>query len=133
MRYLFRLFLIHVLSLWFLITVNNGFTVSGNWQVFLYAALLLTVISIIVKPVLKLLFLPINMITLGFFSWVINIAILYVLVLVSPQIHIRAWNFVGSSGPFVTIPAFRLAQSVNFIVSALLLALTIKVLRWITH
>lgn len=133
MKYLLRLFLIHLLSLWFLISVNRGFSISGNWQVLIYAAFLLTIIAIFVKPILKLLFLPLNMITLGFFSWVVNIALLYILVLISPQIHIQAWNFPGTGGPFFTIPAFRLSQTVNFIVSALLLAFTIKVLRWITH
>ncbi len=131
MRHIFRSYLIHLLALWFLVTINSGFTVSGSWQALLYVALILTLITIFVKPILKLLFLPINMITLGFFSWIINIVILYVLVLIVPQIKVTAWTFPGASGPFFTIPAFALSKMLNFVVSALLLAFSIRILKWL--
>lgn len=131
MKHIPRSYLIHLLAIYFLVTINSGFTVAGNWQAVLYAALLLTFITIFIKPLLKILFLPINMITLGFFAWVINIGILYVLILIAPQIKIDIWNFPGTSGAFFSIPAFTLSKPANFVVSALLLALVIRALRWL--
>lgn len=132
MKHLLRLYLIHLLALIFLISINRGFTVSGNWVSLAYAGLLLTIVTIFIKPFLKLLFLPINMITLGFFSWIINIGILYVLILIAPQIKIDEWSFPGTAVGSYAFPAFHLSKMLNFIVSALLLALTIKVLKWLS-
>lgn len=41
------------------------------------AAIVLTLLEKLVRPVLKILFLPINVVTLGLFSLVINVFILY--------------------------------------------------------
>lgn len=41
------------------------------------AGLVLTLLEKIVRPILKILFLPINIVTLGLFSLVINVLILY--------------------------------------------------------
>lgn len=41
------------------------------------AAIVLTLLEKIVRPILKILFLPINIVTLGFFGLVINVFILY--------------------------------------------------------
>lgn len=133
MKHLLRLYLIHLLAIWFLISINSGFTISGNWQAIAYIALLLSAINMFIKPILKLLFLPVNMITLGFFSWVINIGVLYVLILIAPQIKIEAWSFPGSSGMLFNIPPFSLSKTANFVVSALLLAFTIRILKWLTE
>lgn len=43
----------------------------------LLAGIVLTLLDRLVKPLLKILFLPINIVTLGFFSLVINVFILY--------------------------------------------------------
>ena len=46
--------------------------VGGSWEGLVFAALALALINAIIKPVLKLLSLPITIITLGIFSLVIN-------------------------------------------------------------
>jgi putative membrane protein len=48
-----------------------GVTVAGVWTA-LWVALLLGIINVLVKPVLILITLPINILTLGLFTFVIN-------------------------------------------------------------
>ncbi len=48
-----------------------------NLATLLLASLVLTLLQAIVKPILKILFLPINIVTLGLFSLVINVFILW--------------------------------------------------------
>lgn len=50
---------------------------SSNWATLIIAGAVLTLLNEIVKPILKLLFLPINVVTLGLFSTVINVLILW--------------------------------------------------------
>lgn len=46
--------------------------VGGSWQGLVFAALILALVNAIIKPVIKLLSLPVTIITLGIFSLVIN-------------------------------------------------------------
>jgi putative membrane protein len=54
----------------------SGFVFWGNWQDLLVAGAVLGIVNSFVRPVIKLLALPLILITLGLFSVVINIFIL---------------------------------------------------------
>ncbi len=60
------------------LTVNivSGVTISGGWVTTLLVALVWSVITMVIRPVLSILTLPINIVTLGLFSFVLN-AILF--------------------------------------------------------
>src|SRR5258708_4119385 len=49
----------------------------GNFTTLVVDSIVLTVLQKIVRPILQILFLPINIITLGLFAWVINVLILW--------------------------------------------------------
>ncbi|MCX6791013.1 MAG: phage holin family protein [Candidatus Gribaldobacteria bacterium] len=72
----------------------SGFQVSGDFQqaskTLLIAGVTLGLINFFVKPIIKIVTLPINIITLGFFSLVINIAIIWLIDIVfTPEITIK--------------------------------------------
>ncbi len=50
---------------------------TGTWEVALLAALMLTIVNMLIRPILMVLCIPLNMITFGLFSIVINAFILY--------------------------------------------------------
>ena len=56
-----------------------GFSVTGGWQQFLIAAVVLSLLNMIVRPVLKLISFPLIMLTLGLFTIVINALMLWLL------------------------------------------------------
>ena len=60
-----------------------GFGVS-NFATALLAAIVLGVINTFVKPILTIITLPINFLTLGLFTFVINAVVLYLTTLVVP-------------------------------------------------
>lgn len=45
---------------------------QGSWEALIFAALALALVNAIIKPIVKLLSLPVNVVTLGLFSLVIN-------------------------------------------------------------
>lgn len=53
-----------------------GISIDSFWYAIPIAAVI-TLLSIFVKPVLKFVAMPINMLTLGFFNLIINMCILY--------------------------------------------------------
>ncbi|MFC1687605.1 phage holin family protein [Patescibacteria group bacterium] len=56
----------------------NGFEVESFWPAALVAALILGVANAILKPILVILTLPINILTLGLFTFIINAGFLWI-------------------------------------------------------
>ena len=60
-----------------------------NWVTLLLASVVLTLLQKVAKPILKLLFLPINIVTLGLFSLVINVFLLWLATYLVPGFRIQ--------------------------------------------
>ena len=69
-----------------MLTVNivPGITVSGGWTTIFLVAVVWSVIVMVIKPVLSLLTLPITIITLGLFSFVLNALLFWAMTFVVP-------------------------------------------------
>ena len=67
----------------------------SSWVTLIIAGVVLALLQMLVQPVLKLLFLPINVVTLGLFSWVINVLILWLAIYLVPGFHINNLIVLG--------------------------------------
>ena len=74
-RFLIKL-LVNALALWVADWLLAGFVVSGGYLGYLVGGLALATLNTFLRPVLKLLSLPLMLITFGLFSIIINVAIL---------------------------------------------------------
>ncbi len=79
--------IITLISIFLLATIVPSITYT-SWATLLIASIVLTFLQKIVRPILKILFLPINIITLGLFSWIINVLILWMAMFIVPGFHI---------------------------------------------
>ncbi|MBR1424911.1 phage holin family protein [bacterium] len=70
-----------------------GIEVESFWFAMLVAAVL-TFVNIFIKPIVKLLTFPINLVTLGLFNIVINIGMLYLTAFLVPQFEVE--NFLSA-------------------------------------
>ena len=75
---------------YFLPTVNYL-----NLTTLILAAIVLTVLQKILKPILKVLFLPINVVTLGLFSFVINVILIWLVTFLVPGFQILPMTIFG--------------------------------------
>lgn len=66
-----------------------------NWVTLLLASVVITILQKVAKPVLKLLFLPINIVTLGLFSFVINVFLLWLATYLVPGFQINPMVLMG--------------------------------------
>lgn len=108
---MFRPFIITAITLFFLTWVVP--TVSyGHWTTLIIASIVLTILQKVVKPVLNLLFLPINIVTLGFFSVVINVGLLWSATFLVPGFSIEPIALFG-----VNLPQFASLIVVSFMIS----------------
>lgn len=78
-----------------------GFAFFGDWQDLLLAGAILGIINAILKPILKFLTLPIIFLTLGIFSIIINIGLLYLAENMIPQLQID--GFFSAAGGVIII------------------------------
>lgn len=67
--------LVNALAFYLLSYLLPGFSIEG-YQAILVTAIVWGLISVFIRPIIKLLTLPINIVTLGLFSFVINAALL---------------------------------------------------------
>jgi len=131
MKTILRIFLASLFSLWVISNTINGFKINGGWQNYLLASAFFTFILIFIKPILKLLFLPINFFSLGLLSWLVNVAILYLLTVLVSQITISPWKFNGLSYQGITLPPYYFNQILTFIVVALVLSFLVNFINWL--
>ena len=67
-----------------------GFDVS-NFQTAVLAAIVLGVVNTFIKPVLSFVSLPITIVTLGLFAFVINAVVLFIVSALVPGVMIDGW------------------------------------------
>ncbi len=71
---------------------NVGYS---NLVTLIMAGIVLTLLEKVMKPILKFLFLPINVATLGFFSIIINVFILWLVTYLVPGFNIQPMIILG--------------------------------------
>ena len=65
-----------------------GFALTQQWQVILVLGIVLGLLNYFIRPILKTLSLPLEIITLGLFTIVINMALLWFLDLIFDELYI---------------------------------------------
>jgi putative membrane protein len=86
MKRLFFLVLLNALALWIADLFVPGFTVIGGMGTYAVAGLVLGLLNAIGKPILKLVTLPLMVVTLGLFSLVINALLLWAVTVIVPSV-----------------------------------------------
>ncbi len=75
-----------------------------DYMSLIVGGIVLSLLQMILRPVLKILFLPVNIVTLGLFSWVINVFILWLATWIVPGFDIKPTVFMGMQlGQFLTL------------------------------
>lgn len=102
----------------------------ANISVLFFAGVVLTLLSIFVRPFLKILFLPVNLVTLGLFSWVINIIVIYLATLIVPGFHIGEITVPSFTVGIFVFPVYHLSQFWSLLFVSFVLSLLSSVLGW---
>jgi putative membrane protein len=87
---------INVLALWVADALFDGVRIHGAWA-YIIGAAVLGIANAILKPILTVLTLPLIILTLGVFYFVINVAMLLLAEWIAPDFSIDGfWTYVGA-------------------------------------
>ena len=130
MRSIIRTWFLYILSLYVLDLLFSFISVSSPTVLF-SAATALFLLNTIGRPILKILWLPINIITLGLFSWVLSIIVIVLVVSFVPGFQIEPAHFSSFQIGNFLIPEIHLKMFWTYFFFSFLLAWTVNLLGWL--
>jgi uncharacterized membrane protein YvlD (DUF360 family) len=133
MKRLLRVFLFHIFALWLVTALYGGLVIQGGVLGIFTAGAVLSLLMLIVKPVLKILFIPVNFITFGLANWCINITLLFLLTLVLPEVIVREYTFAGLSWQGFVIPSVKFTYILSLILSSIGITFVVHLLYGISE
>lgn len=131
MRKLIKSFLIDTISLYLVSLAVIGITFSQGLYTLAFAGLVLMLATMIIKPIINILLLPINLITFGLFKWVTYAITLYLVTLVVPGFSLGNFAFNGFSSYWFSLPAFSLSGLLAFVAFSFAISTISSLLHWI--
>lgn len=133
MKNIFKSFLINAVALYVLTVIVPAFKVSGGLNSFLTAGATLTVLNLLVKPILNLLLLPINLLTLGFFRWASSVLIIWMLSKLTPGLSIANYSFAGFNYQGIILPAVQFNVLWTLIIGSFMISIITTLLDWVVN
>jgi putative membrane protein len=116
MQILWRL-LINAAALWAATRLVSGIAFDGDWRLLLLVALVFGVLNVAVRPILILLTLPLFIVTLGLFTFVLNAVMLWLTGAVSDAMglgfHVSGFGAAFLGALVVTVVSFMLSLFVG--------------------
>lgn len=133
MKALLRYFLINLVSLWITTETITGLTYTGGFRVLVIGAAVFTVINFLLVPMIKILLLPLNILTLGFFTWLTNVIALYALTTIVPYFKLVPFTYEGYQLNGFIIPPAELNTLWVAIIASFLIGIVTHLLHWLIH
>ena len=116
------MYFFNTFSLWFTSQILPTIILPKGWQPLLAIGFVLTILSTVVSPLVKILLIPINFMTLGFLSPLVHAVILYLLTILMPEVEIVPWTFPGGSYGGFVVPPVHLTFPFALIITSLAIA-----------
>lgn len=131
MKILLRAFLINVLAFLFVWQYVPTVVLEGGFEDVLLAAAALTALDKFLKPLLKMVLIPVNMVTFGLLRWVAAVIVFYITTEVIEGLNVVSWQFPGLSTPYIVFPAYLISFPLDYVVSALIVVLLVRIFTWV--
>lgn len=123
--------LFYSFGLFMLTLVLPGVKITGGIPTFIIGGVVLSLMFLIIKPILSIITLPLNFITLGTFSFFINVIILYLLTVFVQSISINSFTFSGLKFAGFIVPKVFVNTFFAFVLASLLLSSVFTFLTWL--
>lgn len=118
--------------IWGVTEIFPGLSYEGGFRTLAIGAVGLMAMNLVVIPLLKVVFLPLNILTLGIFTWVINVIALYLLTTMIPQFKLIPYSFPGAEFLGINIPAQNLTVLWVAIIASFMIGFAGRFFHWLT-
>lgn len=126
-----RLFTVNIAILYFLPQIVSSVLYLEGAKTILFTAGVLAIANIFARPLVKLVMLPVNILSLGMLSWLSNVFILYLTLYIVPGFIISPFSFVGLEYQGFTIPAWDFSYFWTIVLVSFLISSVYSVISWI--
>lgn len=131
MKSILRGIAVNSFALWATSQLITGLKINGGLDVVFFGGLALTLMNLLVKPILSILTLPLTLLTMGLFSWLLNVALVYLLTVLVPQISITIYTFPGMSNNGFSLPQFTFSTFQTAILIAFAISIIANFVFWL--
>lgn len=131
MKSLIRSFVFNIFALQLAAEIIPGVSYSGGLRTLGLATISLAVFNLFIKPIINLLLLPINLLTLGMFRWVVNVIILYLLTITVSNFRIHAFDFPGFTYSLLSLPSVFINSFWTTVLTSFFLSFVLGFLDWL--
>jgi len=131
MRTLLKHYLVDTLALYLVYLLFSGIIFKTFPQTLLLAGVGLMISSLLIKPIINILLIPVNLVTFGLFRWVSSAITLYLVTLLVPGFRIVEFAFAGFNSKWIDIPGFSLPGVLAFIAVSFVLSLLTSFFYWL--
>ncbi len=122
-----------MVALWAAAQAIQGVVYSGGFRTLLVASVAFAAINFLLVPLIRILLLPLNLLTLGLFAWLTNVLALYALTTVVPEFKLIPYHFPGFVYDGFVIPATDLTQFWVAVIASFLIGVISHFLLWLSH
>lgn len=133
MKSLLRNFLINLIAIIIVSKIIPAFFVGDGFLDLIKATIIFMVANVLLVPLIKILLLPLNLLTFGLFAWLANVIALYLLVKFIPTIKLFPFFFTGLNFNGFIIPSIALNSFQTAVLVSLLLGFIIHFIHWLSH
>lgn len=131
MRTILKHFILDTVSLYIVSQIVSGMIFADGLFTLLVTGVVLTLTTMIIKPVINILLLPINLVTFGIFKWLGFAITFYLVTLIVPGFKIAEFLFKGYNTYWVSIPALSLSGVLAIVAFSFLISIISSVSHWI--
>lgn len=131
MKSLLRAYLINMVSLWTTTQILPALAITDGFRGLAIASAAFMAANFILIPLIRILLLPLNLLTLGLFSWLANVIALYFLVTIIPSFKVLAFNFPGLNFDGISFPPLDLSPFLVVIVASFIIGFIHHFLKWL--
>lgn len=134
MKSLLRSFLFNLAGIYLASRIfSTGFVINGGMEIYAVAAVVLTLVNLLLRPIVSLITAPLNFLSFGLLGFVVNGLMLYAAAYFIPQIQFHVWNFPGLTYQGYIIPAMQLPSLGVIIITAFVISLIVDSLGWLSR
>lgn len=116
MRELIKRIVTNALSLFLVSLFLSGLSISGGFESFLIAGALLAIFATVLDPIVRIVTLPFNILTLGLLSFLTTLVALFGVTFFYPSVSIHAFTFAGISFLGLSIAKIQFSHFLSFVV-----------------
>lgn len=132
MKKVIRIIAIQTVGLFVASTIASGLSFQDQFEGLLITGVALGVATMLVKPILNILLLPLTLATLGLFKFLSNAITLYIVDIGLTQFSVNAFEFPGLTSKYLDLPPVKLSPGVlSYIGFALVISVVSGVINWL--